>query len=81
MEYVWAGFVSLVVALLGNRFFAGSGYSLVGDAVLGLVGGLGGAYLFGMTTVSAGVGLAGLLIFAAIGAGLFLLLRRSFDLG
>jgi len=77
MEYVWAALVSLAVALIGNRFLAGSGYSLIVDAGLALGGGVGAAYLFGMTTIGGEAGQTGILIFAVIGAGLVLLARRT----
>lgn len=81
MEYVWIGLVSLAVALFGNRFFKGSGYGLIGDFAFALVGGFGGAFLFRTLEMAAATGRVGVLIFAAIGAGLLLLVRRSFSLG
>ena len=80
MEYLWIGLVCIAVALYGNRFFRGSGYSLVGDLAFALGGGMGTAYLFKMTTIAGEVGLVGVLIFAVIGAGLLLLVRRSFSM-
>ena len=77
MEYLWIAGISLAVALCGNRFFAGSGYSLVVDLALALAGGLGTALLFQMTPIAAEVGLIGVMIFAIIGAGLLMLVRRS----
>lgn len=81
MEYVWITLVSLAVALLGNRFFSGSGYSLVGDLAFAVGGGVASALLFRTVTIAAEIGFVGVLIFAAIGAGLLLLLRRSFSMG
>jgi len=34
MLYIGIALVSLAVGLLGNRYFAGSGYGLVGDLAL-----------------------------------------------
>ncbi len=81
MEYLWIGLVSLAVALLGNRFFQGSGYGLVGDFAFALGGGYAAVFLFRTLEMSVATGLVGTLIFAAIGAGLLLLVRRSFSLG
>lgn len=79
MSYIWITLVALAVGLLGNRYFAGSGYGLVGDIAFALAGGLGTAALFRMTTISTEVGVYGVLVFAAIGAGGLLLVRRSFS--
>jgi len=81
MEYIWIALVSLGVAVLGNRFFKGSGYGLIVDGAFALAGGFGSAFLFRTLEMSAATGLVGVLIFAVIGAGLLLLVRRSFSLG
>ncbi|KPK06107.1 MAG: hypothetical protein AMJ64_09920 [Betaproteobacteria bacterium SG8_39] len=77
MLYMLIGVVSLAVGLLGNRYFSGSGYGLVGDLAFALAGGAGMAALFRMTAISTEVGMYGALVFAAIGAGGLLLVRRS----
>ena len=79
MLYILIVAVSLAVGLLGNRYFAGSGYGLVGDLGFALVGGTATAVLFRMTTISTEVGVYGALVFAAIGASGLLLVRRSFS--
>jgi len=79
MLYVWITLVSLAVGLLGNRYFAGSGYGLVGDLAFALAGGVGTATLFRMTTISAEVGIYGAMVMAVIGAGSLVLVRRSFS--
>lgn len=81
MLYVLIGVVSLAVGVIGNRFFAGSGYGLLGDLGFALAGGFGAALLFRMTTISTEFGANAALVFAAIGAGGLLLVRRSFTLG
>ena len=81
MEYIWIALVSFAVALLGNRFFQGSGYGLIGDGAFALAGGIGAVLAFRTLEMSASTGLVGVLIFAAIGAALMLLVRRSFSLG
>jgi len=78
MDYVWIVVVSIAVGLFGNRYVAGSGHSVIGDAAYAVAGGLFAAFLFRMTVISTEVGLAGVLVFAGIGAGLLLLARRGF---
>ncbi|MEJ2176022.1 MAG: GlsB/YeaQ/YmgE family stress response membrane protein [bacterium] len=77
MLYVLIVVVSLGVGLFGNRFFAGSGYGLVGDLGFSLVGGFVGAMLFRMAPISSEFGVYSALVFAAMGAGGLLLVRRS----
>jgi len=79
MLYILIGAVCLIVGLIGNRYFAGAGYGLVGDLGFALVGGAGMAALFRMTEISAVTGMYGALVFAAIGATGLLLVRRSFN--
>ena len=79
MPYLWITLVALAVGLLGNRYFAGSGYGLLGDLAFALAGGLGTAAFFRTTTISAEVGIYGAMVFAAIGAAGLVLVRRSFS--
>jgi hypothetical protein len=79
MIYLLIGVVCLAVGLFGNRYFSGSGYGLAGDLAFALAGGAGTAALFRMTAISSEVGVYGVLVFAAIGAGGLLLVRRSFN--
>ena len=79
MTYIGIVLVSLAVGLFGNRYFAGSGYGLPGDLGFALAGGAVTATLFRMTAISSETGLYGAMVFAAIGAGGLLLVRRSFS--
>lgn len=54
----------------------GSGYGVVGDIVVGVIGALIGGYLFGALGVSAGGGLLGSLLVATFGAVVLLFLLR-----
>jgi len=63
--------VGLVAGWLAGKIMKGSGYGLVGDLVVGVVGAFVGAWLFGLLGVSIG-GLLGLLLAAVVGALLLL---------
>lgn len=79
MDYIWTVVISAAVGLYGNRYVSGSGYGLAGDVAFATAGGLLTAFLFRMTTISAVVGLIGVLVAASVGAALFLFVRRSFS--
>ena len=63
--------VGLVAGWLAGKIMKGSGYGLVGDLVVGVVGAFVGAWLFGLLGISI-AGLLGLLLAAVVGALLLL---------
>ena len=67
--------VGVVAGFLAGKIMKGSGYGLVGDLVIGVVGSFIGAWLFGVLGISAG-GILGLLVAAIVGALLLLFLVR-----
>jgi uncharacterized membrane protein YeaQ/YmgE (transglycosylase-associated protein family) len=67
--------VGVVAGFLAGKIMKGSGFGLVGDLVVGVVGSFIGAWLFGVLGVSAG-GILGLLVAAIVGALLLLFLVR-----
>lgn len=76
VQYVWFGVIGLVAGTLAGLLLRGHHNVLV-DIVLGVAGAVVGAHLF----LTYGTGLApakmGSLVFAAIGAGVFLLAWRT----
>jgi uncharacterized membrane protein YeaQ/YmgE (transglycosylase-associated protein family) len=72
---VWI-IVGLVAGFLASHFVKGSGYGLIGDLVVGLLGAVVGGFLVGFF-VHATVGLLGSIVVAFIGAVVLLLLVRA----
>ena len=68
--------VGVGFGLLAGQVLRGK-FSFLGDIVLGVVGALGSGYLFGKLELVAKAGWIGTAIFAAIGAGAFLVAWRS----
>jgi uncharacterized membrane protein YeaQ/YmgE (transglycosylase-associated protein family) len=81
MEFIWFILIGLVAGSIAGRVVEGSGFGIVGDIVIGIVGALLGGFLFNTFGVSTGGGLIGSLIVATIGAIVLLfgirLLRRA----
>lgn len=72
--------VGLVAGWLAGLIMKGSGYGLVGDLVLGLVGAVLGGWLFGVVAPTAEpTGLLGSIIVATIGAIVLIFIARAFQ--
>jgi uncharacterized membrane protein YeaQ/YmgE (transglycosylase-associated protein family) len=67
--------VGVVAGFVAGKIMKGSGFGLVGDLVVGVVGAFVGVWIFGLLGIYAG-GLLGLLVAAILGALLLLYLAR-----
>jgi uncharacterized membrane protein YeaQ/YmgE (transglycosylase-associated protein family) len=67
--------IGLVAGWLAGKVMKGSGYGLIGDLVIGVVGAFLGGWIFGLLHIAAG-GLLGLLVTAFIGAVVLVWLLR-----
>ena len=75
MEFVWFALIGICAGWLAGQITKGSGFGLIGDLIVGVIGAVLGAVLF--KNVNIGVeGLAGQLIVATVGAVILLLLLR-----
>jgi uncharacterized membrane protein YeaQ/YmgE (transglycosylase-associated protein family) len=69
--------IGLIAGWLGGLVMKGSGYGLVGDIVVGILGGVVGAWLFiFIVPVDARDGFVGTVIVALIGAAVFVGVAR-----
>jgi uncharacterized membrane protein YeaQ/YmgE (transglycosylase-associated protein family) len=68
MDFVWFIIIGLIAGALAGRLVQGSGFGIVGDIVVGILGALLGGFLFSTFGVSTGGGLIGSLIVATLGA-------------
>jgi len=67
--------IGLAAGWLAGKVMKGSGYGLIGDLVIGVVGAFLGGWIFGLLHISAG-GLLGLLVTAFVGAVVLVWLLR-----
>lgn len=72
---IWFLVVGLVAGWLAGRIMKGSGYGLVGDLIVGILGAVVGGWLFGMAGIAAW-GLIGNIVVALVGALVLLYLVR-----
>ncbi len=69
-------FIGIVAGFLAGKIMRGSGFGLLGDLVVGIIGAFFGGWLFSALGVGTGGGILGSIIVATIGAMLLLFLIR-----
>ena len=69
-------FIGIVAGWLAGKIMRGSGFGLLCDLVVGIVGAFVGGWLFGVLGVGMGGGVLGSIIVATIGAVVLLFLIR-----
>jgi uncharacterized membrane protein YeaQ/YmgE (transglycosylase-associated protein family) len=69
-------FVGLVAGWLAGKVVRGSGFGIIGDIVIGIVGALIASWLFPRLGIHLGAGLISEIIYSAIGAIILLLIVR-----
>jgi uncharacterized membrane protein YeaQ/YmgE (transglycosylase-associated protein family) len=76
MHLLWFLLVGLVAGWLAGKITKGSGYGVLGDIVIGVVGAYVGGFLFRLLGISAG-GTIGSIIVATIGAVVLVYVVRT----
>lgn len=74
---IWFLLVGIIAGWLAGEIFRGSGFGLLGDLVVGVIGALVGGFLFNLIGITA-YGTIGSLITSVIGAMAFLWVLRLF---
>jgi uncharacterized membrane protein YeaQ/YmgE (transglycosylase-associated protein family) len=74
---LWFLLIGLAAGWLAGQLVKGSGFGVLGDIVIGVIGALVGGFLFREFGASSGGGLMGSLIVATIGAVVLLLVLRQ----
>ena len=67
--------IGIVAGFLAGKIMKGSGFGLVGDLIIGVIGSFIGVWVFGLLGISSG-GILGLLVAAIVGALLLLFVIR-----
>lgn len=76
MHLVWFLLVGLVAGWLAGKLTKGSGFGVLGDIVVGVIGAFVGGFLFRLLGIAAG-GTIGSIIVATIGAVVLVLVVRA----
>jgi uncharacterized membrane protein YeaQ/YmgE (transglycosylase-associated protein family) len=72
---LWFLLIGLAAGWLAGKVMKGSGYGLIGDLIIGVIGAFLGGWIFGLLHIAAG-GLLGLLVVAFVGALVLVWLLR-----
>jgi uncharacterized membrane protein YeaQ/YmgE (transglycosylase-associated protein family) len=75
MDLLWILIIGLIAGWLAGKIMKGSGYGVIGDLVIGIVGAFIGGEVFGLVGIAAYT-LTGRLITATVGAVLLIFLIR-----
>jgi uncharacterized membrane protein YeaQ/YmgE (transglycosylase-associated protein family) len=67
--------IGIVAGFLAGKIMKGSGFGLIGDLIVGVIGSFIGVWVFGLLGISS-AGIIGLLIAAIVGALLLLYIIR-----
>ena len=69
--------VGLIAGWLAGQVMKGSGYGVLVDIVLGILGGVVGGWIFGMLGIWPGAGLIGSIVVAFVGAVVLVSITRA----
>jgi len=75
-SWVWFIIIGIAAGWIAGQVMKGSGYGLLGDLIIGAMGGLIGGYVFGLLKIPSN-GLWGALITAVVGAILLIVVVRA----
>jgi uncharacterized membrane protein YeaQ/YmgE (transglycosylase-associated protein family) len=67
--------IGVVAGFLAGKIMKGSGFGLIGDLIVGVIGSFIGVWVFGLLGISAG-GILGLLVASLVGALILLYVIR-----
>ncbi len=67
--------IGILAGFLAGKIMKGSGFGLIGDLIIGVIGSFIGVWVFGLLGISSG-GIIGLLIAAVVGALILLYVIR-----
>lgn len=77
-DWVYTLLIGAVAGWLAGQLFRGYGFGLLGNIIIGIVGGFIGYWLLGMLGISLGSGVVSTILTSVIGAGVLLFIAGFF---
>lgn len=78
MDWLYIIIIGAVAGWLAGLLFKGGGFGLLGNIVIGVIGGFIGFWLLGQIGISLGDGTIGTILTSVIGAGVLLFIASLF---
>jgi uncharacterized membrane protein YeaQ/YmgE (transglycosylase-associated protein family) len=78
-SWIYVILIGAVAGWLAGQLFRGGGFGIIGNIVIGIIGGFIGYWLLGKLGVSFGGGLLGTILTSVIGAGVLLFVASLFN--
>ncbi len=78
MDWLYVIIIGAVAGWLAGLLFKGGGFGLLGNIVIGIIGGFIGFWLLGQVGVNLGDGTIGTILTSVIGAGVLLFIASLF---
>ncbi len=78
MDWIYVIMVGAIAGWLAGNLFKGGGFGLIGNIIVGIVGGFIGFWLMGQLGVSLGNGVISTILTSVIGAGVLLFIASLF---
>lgn len=78
MDWLYVLIVGAVAGWLAGNLFKGGGFGLLGNIIIGIIGGFVGFWLMGQLGVSLGSGVISTILTSVIGAGVILFIASLF---
>ncbi len=78
MDWLYVIIIGAVAGWLAGLIFKGGGFGLIGNIIIGIVGGFIGFWLLGKLGVSLGSGTISTILTSVIGAGVLLFIASLF---
>ena len=78
MSWIWFILIGIAAGFLAGRIMKGSGFGLIINLIVGVIGAVIGGWVFDLLNISIGYGLLGSLITALIGAIILLFVISLF---
>jgi len=78
MDWIYVLIVGAIAGWLAGNLFKGGGFGLIGNIIVGIIGGFVGFWLLGKLGISLGSGVISTVLTSVIGAGVLLFIASLF---
>ncbi len=77
-NWIYVLLIGAIAGWLAGTLFKGGGFGLIGNIIIGIIGGFIGYWLLGLLDISLGTGIISSILTSVIGAGVLLFIASLF---